>query len=124
MASGTDKNTRRTEKSSGDDEPDPTSRLGDHPGLSRRASFGGERATKASNTLAENTRKQLRMARTGATFTPALQLVVQHDGQVLLLLVLVMRGDSTAGDLVAYITAAGLLPKPIRQLSEVSSTIE
>ncbi|EPN07784.1 lipid A export ATP-binding/permease MsbA, partial [Pseudomonas syringae pv. actinidiae ICMP 18804] len=35
-----------------------------------------------------------------------------------------LRGDATAGDLVAYITAAGLLPKPIRQLSEVSSTIQ
>jgi subfamily B ATP-binding cassette protein MsbA len=39
-------------------------------------------------------------------------------------LVLFLRGDATAGDLVAYITAAGLLPKPIRQLSEVSSTIQ
>ncbi|NLC10405.1 MAG: ATP-binding cassette domain-containing protein, partial [Gammaproteobacteria bacterium] len=34
------------------------------------------------------------------------------------------RGDSSPGDLVAYITLAGLLPKPIRQLSEVSSTIQ
>lgn len=37
---------------------------------------------------------------------------------------LYLRGDSSAGDLVAYITMAGLLPKPIRQLSEVSSTIQ
>ncbi|MFH7489633.1 lipid ABC transporter permease/ATP-binding protein, partial [Pseudomonas syringae pv. tagetis] len=29
-----------------------------------------------------------------------------------------------AGDLVAYISAAGLLPKAIRLLSEVSSTIQ
>jgi subfamily B ATP-binding cassette protein MsbA len=43
---------------------------------------------------------------------------------VLLFLVLLLRGDSTPGDLVAYITAAGLLPKPIRHLSEVSSTIQ
>jgi ATP-binding cassette, subfamily B, bacterial MsbA len=41
-----------------------------------------------------------------------------------LFLVLYMRGDATAGDLVAYITAASMLPKPIRQLSEVSSTIQ
>jgi subfamily B ATP-binding cassette protein MsbA len=39
-------------------------------------------------------------------------------------LVLFLRGDASAGDLVAYITAAGLLPKPIRQLSEVSSTVQ
>src|SRR5690606_14011605 len=37
--------------------------------------------------------------------------------------VLFLRGDATAGDLVSYITAAGLLPKPIRQLSEVSANI-
>src|SRR5699024_8525314 len=43
---------------------------------------------------------------------------------VLMFLVLLLRGDSTPGDLVAYITLAGLLPKPIRQLSEVSSTIQ
>jgi subfamily B ATP-binding cassette protein MsbA len=42
----------------------------------------------------------------------------------LLVLVLLLRGDATAGDLVAYITAAGMLPKPIRQLSEVTSTIQ
>jgi subfamily B ATP-binding cassette protein MsbA len=41
-----------------------------------------------------------------------------------LFLVLWLRGDSTAGELVAYLTAAGLLPKPIRQLSEISSTIQ
>src|SRR5690606_3149414 len=39
-------------------------------------------------------------------------------------LVLFLRGDATAGDLVSYITAAGLLPKPIRQLSEVSANIQ
>jgi ATP-binding cassette, subfamily B, bacterial MsbA len=37
---------------------------------------------------------------------------------------LYLRGDATVGDLVAYITAAGMLPKPIRQLSEVSATIQ
>jgi subfamily B ATP-binding cassette protein MsbA len=41
-----------------------------------------------------------------------------------LFLVLALRGDASAGDLVAYITAAAMLPKPIRQLSEVSSTIQ
>src|SRR5690606_22519961 len=35
-----------------------------------------------------------------------------------------LRGDATAGDLVSYITAAGLLPKPIRQLFEVSANIQ
>lgn len=89
-------------------------------------SFGGEgyeeqRFNAASQS---NTDKQLRMTKTGAVYTPMLQLVIYSAMAVLMFLVLYLRGDSTAGDLVAYITAAGLLPKPIRQLSEVSSTIQ
>lgn len=89
-------------------------------------SFGGEdyetRRFKDSSEL--NTRKQLRMAKIAATFTPALQLVTFSTMSVLLFLVLLLRGDASAGDLVAYITAAGMLPKPIRQLSEISATIQ
>ncbi|ARB31069.1 lipid A export permease/ATP-binding protein MsbA [Pseudomonas tolaasii] len=89
-------------------------------------SFGGEvyeekRFLKAS---LSNTDKQLRMTRTGAIYTPALQLVIYIAMAVLMFLVLYLRGDASAGDMVAYITLAGLLPKPIRQLSEVSSTIQ
>lgn len=89
-------------------------------------SFGGEvyeekRFLKAS---LSNTDKQLRMTRTGAIYTPALQLVIYTAMAVLMFLVLYLRGDASAGDMVAYITLAGLLPKPIRQLSEVSSTIQ
>ena len=89
-------------------------------------SFGGEsyeseRFRFASN---DNTRKQLRMTKTGAIYTPMLQLVIYSAMAVLMFLVLFMRGDASAGDLVAYITLAGLLPKPIRQLSEVSANIQ
>lgn len=89
-------------------------------------SFGGEdyesaRFEKASE---DNTAKQLRMVKTGATFTPALQFVIFSTMAGILFLVLLLRGDASAGDLVSYITAAGMLPKPIRQLSEVSATIQ
>ncbi|WP_437881863.1 lipid A export permease/ATP-binding protein MsbA [Pseudomonas sp. LRF_L74] len=89
-------------------------------------SFGGEpyeqrRFLEAS---AGNTLKQLQMTKTSAVYTPMLQLVIYSAMAVLMFLVLFMRGDSSAGELVAYITMAGLLPKPIRQLSEVSSTIQ
>ncbi|MDR2788995.1 MAG: lipid A export permease/ATP-binding protein MsbA [Candidatus Accumulibacter sp.] len=89
-------------------------------------SFGGEacEAARFRASSAANTDKQLRMARTSAVFTPALQLVTFSSMSVLLFLVLLLRGDASAGDLVAYITAAGMLPKPIRQLSEVSATIQ
>ncbi len=89
-------------------------------------SFGGEEYEQARFARASdsNTEKQLRMTKTGAVYTPMLQLVIYTAMATLMFLVLLLRGDATAGDLVAYITAAGLLPKPIRQLSEVSSTIQ
>ena len=89
-------------------------------------SFGGENyETERFRAYSDaNTQKQLRMARISATFTPALQLVTFSAMSVLLLLILLLRGESSAGDLVAYITAAGMLPKPVRQLSEISATIQ
>ena len=89
-------------------------------------SFGGEdyEAERFRISSESNTKKHLRMAKTSATFTPALQLVTFTTMSALLLLVLLMRGDASAGDLVAYITAAGMLPKPIRQLSEISETVQ
>ncbi len=89
-------------------------------------SFGGEgyESVRFRHAAGENMRKQLRMVRTSATFTPSLQLVTYSAMAVLLFLVLLLRGDASAGDLVAYVTAAGLLPKPIRQISEVSATIQ
>ncbi|EXI68531.1 MAG TPA: lipid A export permease/ATP-binding protein MsbA [Candidatus Accumulibacter phosphatis] len=89
-------------------------------------SFGGEEYESARfrDASANNTARQLRMVRTAASYGPALQFVTFSTMAALLVLVLLLRGDATAGDLVAYITAAGMLPKPIRQLSEVSSTIQ
>jgi len=89
-------------------------------------SFGGEdyerrRFREASG---NNMHRHLRMVRTGAVYTPVLQLLIFTAMGVLFFLVLWLRGDASPGDLVAYITAAGLLPKPIRQLSEVSSTVQ
>ena len=89
-------------------------------------SFGGEdyEAERFRTSSESNTKKHLRMAKTSATFTPALQLVTFTTMSALLFLVLLLRGDSSAGDLVAYITAASMLPKPIRQLSEISETVQ
>ncbi|HMV00638.1 MAG TPA: lipid A export permease/ATP-binding protein MsbA [Rhodocyclaceae bacterium] len=89
-------------------------------------SFGGEtyESERFRQASAHNTDRQLRMVKTSASFTPTLQLVTFSTMAVVLFLVLYLRGESTAGDLVAYLTAAGMLPKPIRQLSEVSGTIQ
>ncbi|QKZ02741.1 lipid A export permease/ATP-binding protein MsbA [Pseudomonas eucalypticola] len=89
-------------------------------------SFGGETFERERffNASQSNTDKQLRMTRTGSIYTPLLQLVIYTAMAVLMFLVLLLRGDASPGDMIAYITLAGLLPKPIRQLSEVSSTIQ
>ena len=89
-------------------------------------SFGGEdyELQRFLGSSDKNTERQLKMVKTGAIYTPSLQLVIYSAMAVLLFLVLFLRGDASAGDLVAYITLAGLLPKPIRQLSEVSSTVQ
>lgn len=89
-------------------------------------SFGGEgyEQKRFYDASEDNKAKQLKMVRLNAVYTPSLQLVIYSAMAVLMFLVLLLRGDASAGDLVAYITLAGLLPKPIRQLSEVSSTIQ
>jgi len=89
-------------------------------------SFGGEAyESKRFHSASENNRlRGLKMVRTGAVFTPMLQLATFTAMAAVMFLVLFMRGEATVGDLVAYITAAGLLPKPIRQLSEVSANIQ
>ncbi len=89
-------------------------------------SFGGEsyERSRFQQASQSNTDRQLSMTRTGAVYTPTLQLVTYSAMAVVMFLVLLLRGEASAGDLVAYITMAGLLPKPIRQLSEVSSTIQ
>jgi subfamily B ATP-binding cassette protein MsbA len=88
--------------------------------------FGGEawERQRFFEASANNAGRQLRMVRTASVYTPALQLLIYSAMSVLFFLVLWLRGEASPGELVAYITAAGLLPKPIRQLSEVSSTIQ
>src|SRR5690606_10897700 len=89
-------------------------------------SFGGEDyESQRFHRASENNRQRgLKMVRTGAGCTPTLQLATYGAMAGVMFLVLFLRGDATAGDLVSYITAAGLLPKPIRQLSEVSANIQ
>jgi subfamily B ATP-binding cassette protein MsbA len=89
-------------------------------------SFGGETYEKQRFLSAseDNMNRSLGMTRTQSIYTPSLQLVIYVGMAILMYLVLYLRGDASPGELIAYITAAGLLPKPIRQLSEVSATIQ
>lgn len=75
-------------------------------------------------TLKENMARQLRLVKMGAVFTPIVQLITAVALAGVMFLVLYFRTDATAGDLIAYITAAALLPKPMRHLSELSVNLQ
>ncbi|HFD13453.1 MAG TPA: lipid A export permease/ATP-binding protein MsbA [Crenotrichaceae bacterium] len=89
-------------------------------------SFGGEddekqRFKQASYT---NFRQSLRLATAAAVHTPLLQLIVTIAIAILVALALTMMNNATTGEFIAYITAAILIPKPVRQLSSVNSKIQ
>lgn len=89
-------------------------------------SFGGEgyergRFEKAS---VANFKQNLKLVTTAAINTPVLQLIVAIALGVLMYIALSFMGSSTPGDFIAYLGAAALIPKPVRQLSEVNSKIQ
>ncbi|MEN8261538.1 MAG: ATP-binding cassette domain-containing protein, partial [Pseudomonadota bacterium] len=69
-------------------------------------------------------RQSMKMVQTSATHTPLLQLIVGSALATLIFLALKVMPDASAGEFIAYITAAALIPKPVRQLSEVNATIQ
>ena len=88
--------------------------------------YGGEtyekeRFEKASS---RNRSQNLKIERTSALSTPITQFFVAAALGVVILLVIFLRNESTVGDLVAYITAVGLLPKPFKQITGVYSAIQ
>jgi subfamily B ATP-binding cassette protein MsbA len=74
----------------------------------------------------DNRRQSMKMVITQSIATPAVQLVVSFAlaGLVWLVLDPALLADMSPGDVVAFITAGGLLAKPIRQLSEVNVIIQ
>ncbi|AFU99872.1 lipid A export permease/ATP-binding protein MsbA [Simiduia agarivorans] len=89
-------------------------------------SFGGEHyeQTRFKQASEKNTRQNLKIALTSAANTPVIQLMVAVAMGFVVYLALTFMGTSNPGAFVAYITAAALIPKPVRQLSEVNSTIQ
>ncbi len=93
-------------------------------------SFGGERYEKERflAASADNTRRGLKMVRVGSIMTPTLQLIVLSAMAALMYAVLYLQSTgataNTPGELIGFLTAAGLLPKPLRQLSEVIPNIQ
>jgi len=89
-------------------------------------SFGGEpyEQNRFLSASKYSFQQSMRMVKTSAIQTPVLQLIVSAALGTLIFLSLLLMEDSSTGAFIAYITAAGMIPKPIRQLSEVNATIQ
>lgn len=90
--------------------------------------FGGntlerKRFLKASG---HNLLQSLKMARTEAISTPVVQFIVSASLALLIFLALhpIFASGMDAGEFIAFITAAGLVAKPLRALTEVNSNIQ
>lgn len=88
--------------------------------------FGGKayEAERFEESSAYNRSQMLKMAFYSALSSPVVQMLVTVALAILVYVALNLRTDQTAGEFVAYITAAGLLAKPIRQLTEVLGIIQ
>lgn len=82
-----------------------------------------ERFRRASE---RNRRQNMKMVGTQSVATPVIQIIVSVAMAVLIWFAMSpeLVANSTAGDFVTYLTIAGLLAKPIRQLSQVNSVIQ
>lgn len=89
-------------------------------------SFGGEayEQERFHNASKYSFQQAMRMVKTSAIQTPVLQLIISIALGTLIFLSLLLMENASTGEFIAYITAAGLIPKPIRQLSEVNATIQ
>jgi len=69
---------------------------------------------------------QMKIRRVQAVFSPLSQVVISIAVSVIIFLLLdpTILAANTTGELVGYLTAVALIPKPLRQLSGVSVTIQ
>lgn len=71
-------------------------------------------------------RAQLKIRKVQAAFSPISQLIIAMAMAAIIFLLLEpgILAENTTGELVGYLTAVALIPKPLRQLSSVSVTIQ
>jgi len=89
-------------------------------------SFSGEEYEKRRFEAASNAnlKQNLKLVKTSSIATPVMQLIVALAMGTLVYLAMTFMDTNSSGAFIAYITAAGLIPKPLRQLSEVYGTIQ
>jgi subfamily B ATP-binding cassette protein MsbA len=91
-------------------------------------SYGGEafERKRFENASRENLRQSMKMVVTASLNTPLVQLLMAVAMSFVVYMALQphILGDVSAGGFVAYITAAGLLSKPMRALTDVNEKIQ
>lgn len=91
-------------------------------------SFSGERyeMERFAESSNDNLRRALKMVRTAASNTPLMQLIIISAMGFIIFLILqpAFLDEMSISNYVEYLTAIGLLPKPMRQLSEVNGVIQ
>jgi ATP-binding cassette, subfamily B, bacterial MsbA len=88
--------------------------------------FAVVKTLRFDNASKENLKQSMKMVVTSALNTPVIQflMAIAMGGVVWLALQPNILGDVSAGAFVAYITAAGLLSKPVRSLTDVNTKIQ
>ena len=90
--------------------------------------YGGEpyERERFANASAENLKQGMKMVVTSAVNTPLVQLLmsVAMAGVIWVALRPDVMGGTSPGEFVAYLTAAGLLAKPIKNLTEVNEKLQ
>jgi subfamily B ATP-binding cassette protein MsbA len=87
--------------------------------------FGGEAYERERFKLIsmENRKQYRKLIMTTSINNPLMQLIVSVALAGMMYMALILMKDGGAGEFVAYLTAAFLLPKPIRQLSDANAEI-
>ncbi len=91
-------------------------------------SYGGEdyESSRFYEASDKNTKQGVRFSFVDSIQTPVLQFIIATALAGIMFLVLYMNRSegATTGDLVAYVTAAGLIAKPVRTLSEIIAIVQ
>ncbi|MFM8342395.1 MAG: lipid A export permease/ATP-binding protein MsbA [Methylomonas sp.] len=87
--------------------------------------FGGEayERRRFRDCSLENRKQYRKLIMTLSINNPVMQVIISFALAGMMYLALVIMQSSTAGEFVGFFTAAFLLPKPIRQLSDANSEI-
>jgi subfamily B ATP-binding cassette protein MsbA len=88
--------------------------------------FGGEayerRRFKTSSQF--HKKQSIKLAATVSIHNPFMQIIISFALAGIMYLALIVMKEATAGEFVAYLTAAFMLPRPIRLLSDANTDIQ